>query len=237
MLIDLHAHTSGISKCCQISAPEVVKRAHDIGLGGIVLTNHYQKSYIENGDVRSFAQQYIEEYYYTKKCGEKIGCKVFWGIEVTMEQYPNVHLLIYGVDTEFVMKYPLLFDYTQEELYSIVKQNGGILIQAHPFRNGAHVLDTDFLDGVEINCHPLYGNSYSTELLEIACKNGLLVTCGGDFHADTYRPYCGTYLPDEVYKSYEIGKYLCSTNEIRLCIQEPNELNYEDCLFVKSEEM
>ena len=40
------------------------------------------------------------------------------------------------------------------------------------------VLDTDFLDGVEINCHPLYGNSYSKELMEIAEKERLIVTCG-----------------------------------------------------------
>ena len=43
MLIDLHAHTGGISKCCRIPADKVVQAAKDVGLDGIVLTNHYQK--------------------------------------------------------------------------------------------------------------------------------------------------------------------------------------------------
>ena len=46
MLIDLHAHTSGISRCCRIPAPEVLRRAKEVGLCGIVLTNHYTKSYL-----------------------------------------------------------------------------------------------------------------------------------------------------------------------------------------------
>ena len=37
MLIDLHAHSSGISKCCRIDAEEVVREAVRIGLDGICL--------------------------------------------------------------------------------------------------------------------------------------------------------------------------------------------------------
>ena len=103
-----------------------------------------------------------------------------------------------------------------------MKAHGGVLVQAHPFRNGATVLDTNFLDGVEINCHPLYGNSYSKELLEIAEKHHLLVTCGGDFHADTYHPKCGMFLPDTVKDHFDLGAYLLSSEKKKLCIQEPN---------------
>ena len=45
MLIDLHAHTSGISRCCRIPIPEVLRQTLDNGMDGIVLTDHYQKSY------------------------------------------------------------------------------------------------------------------------------------------------------------------------------------------------
>ena len=41
MLIDMHSHSSGISKCCQMDAKGVVKEALNAGLDGIVLTNHY----------------------------------------------------------------------------------------------------------------------------------------------------------------------------------------------------
>ena len=222
MLIDLHAHTSGISKCCRYTASKVLESAYEAGIDGIVLTNHYQKSYIDDDKINSFIDKYIEEFYFTQALGEQSGVKVFGGIEVTMELYPNVHMLIYGVNTDFLKSHPLIFDYTQKDLYTAVKDNNGVLIQAHPFRNGTTVLDTDFLDGIEINCHPLYNNSYSQEILNIADENRLVVTCGGDFHADTYRPKCGMYLPDSIVNSCEVGKYIENAKKVSLCIHEPN---------------
>ena len=206
-----------------LPAPEILEVAKEAGIDGIVLTNHYQKGYISNGDVNELVEKYIEEYLYTKKCGEKSGIKVFFGIEVTMEKYPNVHMLIYGIAVDFLRKYPYLFDYTQEELYETVKNEGGILVQAHPFRNGTTVLDTDYMDGVEINCHPLYKKSYCQELIKIAEDNDLLLTCGGDFHADTYRPKCGVYLPDDIADENMMVEYIKNSEEYSLRMQEPNE--------------
>lgn len=234
MLIDLHAHTSGISKCCRYSASEVLESALKIGIDGIVLTNHYQKNYIVNGDATDFADKYTEEFYFTHNLGKQMKIKVFWGIEVTMELYPNVHMLIYGVDFNFLKKHPLIFDYSQKELYNVVKNNNGVLIQAHPFRNGTTVLNTDFLDGIEINCHPLYKKSYSQEILKIASENKLAVTCGGDFHADTYRPNCGIYFSDNILHGYEIGEYLKNGNRFDLRIQEPDSDIYDDITYFRN---
>ena len=122
-------------------------------------------------------------------------------------------MLIYGVGPEFLRKHPYLFDLTQKELYKLVKSNNGILVQAHPFRNGATVLDTEYMDGVEINCHPLYGKSYAEKLLCIAKDNHLIVTCGGDFHADTYRPKCGMFLPNHIKNHNDLCSYLLSPDE------------------------
>lgn len=222
MLIDLHAHSSAISKCCRMPFEQVLKQTLASGLDGIVLTNHYQKSYIEDGDLAAFVEKYIAEFLAAEQYGREIGCRVFFGIEVTVERYPNVHMLIYGVAPEFLRKHPRLFDLTQKELYQLVKANNGVLVQAHPFRNGTTVLDTQYLDGIEINCHPLYRNSYSKEILQIAEENHLAVTCGGDFHADTYRPTCGMFLPDDVKDSLEFGSYLLRKESKTLCVQEPN---------------
>lgn len=226
MLIDFHAHSSGISRCCRIPYNEVLKQTLDNGMDGIVLTNHYQKSYVQNDCAVDFAEKYINEFYAAKQYGNDIGCKVFFGVEVTPELYPNVHMLIYGLEPEFLIENPSLFDLTQEELYALVNSNGGLLIQAHPFRNGTSVMNTDFLDGVEINCHPLYGKSYSNELLEIAKNNNLIVTCGGDFHADTYRPKCGMFLPNDIKDNKKLYSYLISKEEKELFIQEPNSDEY-----------
>ena len=222
MLIDLHAHSSGISPCCRIGFEQVLQQALDNGIDGIVLTNHYQKSYIGNDSLEKFVESYIAEFFAAEQYGTSIGCKVYFGIEVTVELHPNVHLLIYGVEPDFLRKYPHLFDCTQKELYELVKANNGILVQAHPFRNGTTVLDTGYLDGIEINCHPKYGNSYSKEILHIAKENHLIVTCGGDFHADTYRPKCGMFLPEAVKDTHDLSSFLLGSEEKKLCIQEPN---------------
>ena len=39
------------------------------------------------------------------------------------------------------------------------KNNGFLLYQAHPYRNGATPQNPEYLYGVEINCHPLYKTS------------------------------------------------------------------------------
>jgi len=222
MLIDLHAHTSGISWCCKIPYDQILEHAKNHEIDGIVLTNHYQKLYVKDDKAEEFAERYVKEFYTTKKCGDELGCKVFFGIEVTMELYPKVHMLIYGVDPEFVKENPRMYNLTQEELYSKVKSAGGLLVQAHPFRNGTTVLDTDYLDGIEINCHPIYKNSYSEDILRIAKENHLLVTCGGDYHADTYRPKCGMFIPDNISDNKELVSFMLSDSEKKLCIQEPN---------------
>ncbi len=233
MLIDMHAHSSGISRCCRIPYDEVIRRALDVGLDGIVLTNHYQKNYVLDGDAAAFAKKYTDEFRSAKAYGDTVGCKVFFGAEVTMERHGGAHLLLYGIDERFIEENPTVFELSQEELYRTVKAAGGTVVQAHPYRGKQNLLDVRFLDGVEVNCHPLYGKSDFEEMLAIARANGLILTCGGDFHADTYRPRCGAYLPDHLQSGVEIGKYLLSAASLKLCIHEPNTEAAYDYLYVR----
>lgn len=231
MLVDLHAHTSGISKCCRMSAEGVVEEAAKNGIDGIAVTNHYQKSYIDGRDDKTFAQKYIDEMHFVEEVGRKAGVKVFGGIELSPEMYPNVHILIYGVSDEFIVNNSAMFEYTQRELYEKVKNVGGTVVQAHPFRNGTSVTDTRYLDGIEINCHPIYKKSFSEEIMKIAYENDLAVTCGGDFHADMYRPKCGIYLPETVRNSREMGEYIVTAKELKMCVQEPENAEITDMVY------
>lgn len=240
MLIDMHAHTSGGSRCCQSPYDVIMKIALENGMDGIVLANHYDRAHlkwsgVKDSDPVAYAQFYIDEFLATEKCGKEMGCKVFFGIEVSMELYPKVHMLVYGVSTDFLLKNPCLYDMTQKDLYELVKANGGTLVQAHPFRGGTTVLDTNYMDGVEINCHPIYGKSYAEELIEIAEKNHLYITSGGDFHDDTpYRAKCGVYLPDDTKDQFDLCRYLLAPGEKTLCIQEPNCTEIYDYTYVSA---
>ncbi|MBP3314152.1 MAG: PHP domain-containing protein [Oscillospiraceae bacterium] len=226
MLIDLHAHTSGISACCQATAEETLKTTKEHGLDGIVLTNHYQKYYVKDGNAPAFAQRYWEEFLHTEKVGKELGMRVLFGIEVTMTERTIIHLLVYGVGKEFLDAHPFMYDYSQEELYRAVKDYGGVLVQAHPYRNGASLLDPQFLDGVEINCHSQYNTSEAPKVMADAKKHGLFLTCGGDYHADTYRPHCGMILPDSIQDGKELGQYLATSPTLTLCIHEPFEKDW-----------
>lgn len=231
MIIDLHAHSSGISRCCRISCEGAVDKAIEVGLDGMVLTNHYQRSYLENTDTNEFVEKYIGEFLKAKEYGETKGFKVFFGIEVTMEQDPKIHMLVYGVPFEFLRENPKVFALSQSELYTLVKSYGGILVQAHPFRNGAGVLDVNYLDGIEINCHPKYEHTFADKLIDMARENKLQLTCGGDFHNDTYRPKCGIYVPDSISDSIELGKFISKKRETVLYVQEPNTDVCEKIIF------
>ncbi len=221
MLIDFHAHSKGISKCCKIDGKDMVLLTKNSGMDGVILTNHYDKSYLINNDEKELANRYINEYYYVKEYGDKINFKVFFGIEVTMAKHNNVHMLVYGVDPDFLISNPFLYDLTIDQLSELVHKNGGVLVQAHPFRKEINVLfELKYLDGVEVNCHPLYDKTHINKLSMIAKENKLLLTCGGDFHNDTPRPTCGVYIKDDLKDCKEIIDYLFKQNSIELCVQE-----------------
>ena len=232
MLIDFHAHSKGISKCCKIDGKDMVLLTKNSGMDGIILTNHYDKNYLINDDANEFAKRYVDEFYYVQKEGEKIGFKVFFGLEITMAKHNNVHMLVYGVDCDFVLKYPNLYDYTQQELYELVHKNNGILVQAHPYRKGKDVLlDLNYLDEIEANCHPLYDATHLNKLYNMAVTNKKLLTCGGDFHNDTIRAKCGVYLDESINNTLEVISFLKNANEIKLCVQEVGDLTSFDFVY------
>ena len=236
MLIDMHAHTSGISTCCKADGARVLAAARSVGIDGVCLVNHYHKPYLEEtGESPSeFAERYLAEYEAVRALGNEMALRVLFGIEVTMERHNRVHILIYGVEPDFVRRHLTMFDYTQEELYRAAHEGGGLLVQAHPLRLGKNsLLDPKYLDGVEISSHLLYDGTHYAELAEFARANGLLLTSGGDYHADTPRPTCGLYLPEDLADARAIMTYLQRADRIKMCMQESRDTAPEIKVFEK----
>lgn len=233
MLIDLHCHTSGISHCCLLPAREICKIALNAGFDGICLTNHYCKQYVVDDNFDEWIEKYIDEYELTKREGQKIGLKVFFGVEITAGFDERVHLLLYGVSPQFLREEKRLYDKSLKELHEIAKKYSLVLVQAHPFRNSAPLMNTEYLDGVEINCHPMYPDTFSEKLEKIAKENGLVLTCGCDYHGDTkYRAKGGTYFPDDVKNEKTLADFLSRAKEIKLRIQEINSPTFYEKNFI-----
>lgn len=228
---DLHCHTSGISRCCRLNSEEILLQAKAKGYDGIVLTNHYTKEYLEDLDYSAWIEKYIAEFESTKRIGEKLGIEVIFGVEVTYETDPRIHILLYGATPDFLRKNKELYLLKSHELYELCHKNGICVIHAHPFRNGTHPLPYTDCDGYEINCHPFYLNTHSQDIIKMQKEKGFIVTCGCDFHGDVYRTGGGTFINDNIKNEKDLADFLLNTKEIKIKVQEVNSQTLDEYSF------
>ncbi len=221
MLLDPHIHTKGISHCSQCYADVLVDICVRDKIDAIVLTNHYKQSYY--GDISNFPEwraKYVEEYYITKEEGAKRGLKVFFGVEVTLDETPRIDYVIYGLPETTVALIPPLNLFTQKELFEFCCENNALLYQAHPYRNGTQPRDPKYMHGVEINCHPIYNYNDGKEVRAFAAEHNLKLSCGSDYHGDTYKPHCGIYVPDSVNDTVSLAEFLRSPEQCELEVHD-----------------
>ncbi len=206
MLIDAHIHTAGISTCSQVPADKLVRVCAEAGLDGFVLTNHYKRITVR-GEFSDWSRRYVDEYEYTKEAARAYGLKVFFGVEFTLDCMPKNDFTVYGLDKELVATSGPLFTMSFEELCSFVHEHDALIYHAHPFRNTLPV-DGRFLDGTEINCHPLYYGCEEKRVRAFADQYDLRISCGSDFHGDTYMPHCGMYVPADIRCTADLVRFL-----------------------------
>lgn len=226
MLIDMHVHSAPMSTCGKRPVNEIIDITMDAGMDGMVLTDHYnRKGMLEGETYEQYAKRYIDSFENARKYAEEKGFKLFFGIEVSPLAYKRTHLVVYGVGYDFILNNVNMIEYDQQKLYEAVKAAGGVLIQAHPYRkNVDRLLDLDYLDGIELSCHPGYDGTHIDELAPIAAGAGKILTCGGDYHGGSSgRVRCGMYLPGDFNTTYDIAKYLVSTDSVKLCVQEAGD--------------
>lgn len=206
ILYDMHVHTKGISKCSLLSPEQLCDALKNEGTGGFVLTNHYGKRHCDM-DFPLWLEKYRDEFYRVKEIAAKRGLRALFGIEVTLG---SQDFLLYGVtpDSLFHSGSRPLWAFSLKELSDFAHSEGGLLIHAHPFRHKGTPADYTLLDGLEINCHPLYHNNWREEARQYADAHGLILTCGSDYHGDIYKAHCGVYLPERLQTETELGEYL-----------------------------
>lgn len=206
MLIDAHIHTAGISACSRVPADKLIRVCAVEGLDGFVLTNHYKRSNVR-GEFADWSRRYVDEYEYTKEAAKAYGLKVFFGVEFTLDCMPKNDFTVYGLSKDLIASSGPLFTMSFEELCSFVHGNDALIYHAHPFRRTLPV-DGRYIDGTEINCHPLYRRCEEKRVREFADKYDLRISCGSDFHGDTYKPHCGMYVPADIGSTSELVSFL-----------------------------
>ncbi|MHB1455196.1 MAG: PHP domain-containing protein [Saccharofermentanales bacterium] len=212
ILTETHLHTKEVSGCAVIPAGEIPRLYKDAGFGALIVTDHYNKWTLDNlsKDADEQTALWLEGYHIVKRTGDEIGLKVFLGMELTLTDTPGDYL-IYGIEEEFLYKYPRLFEHNFHEIHEIAVREELLLYQAHPFRGEPDPAVIKYLDGVEVcNGNPRH-NSRNDKAMAFADKNALLKIAGSDFHQYEDLGRSGIYLPEQIDDSRQLVAYLRSS--------------------------
>ena len=182
---ETHLHTSTSSKCGHSLGSEYISFYKELGYDGIFVTDHF---YLGNTCVdrslpwTEWVEQYCAAYREAKEEGDRQGLRVFFGWEAT---YQGDDYLVYGLDEEWLKQHPEMIHWDVAEQYRVVHAAGGMVIQAHPFR------ERGYMDSIHL--HPFdcdgwevanAGNeAYQDALAYRYAKNhGMKMTAGSDIH-------------------------------------------------------
>lgn len=206
---DLHVHTSPVSPCGDFSPEEVVDKYIELGYHGIVLTNHCQPHLVDKFETgEDFISHFLSDFYRGKEYGDKKGFDVILGIEMRFPESNNDYL-VYGIEECDIYEAIRYIHTDYETFYKNFKTENNLIIQAHPFRKGCSLEDTDNLDGIEVfNLHPGH-NSVIGFAAKAAFDNPHLLKTGGtDFHHEAHEGMCSTIFSERITDSYMLANSL-----------------------------
>ena len=130
---ETHLHTSPASKCAFSDTKETFSFYKSIGYDGVCVTNHFYLSSVVRGEVsyEQMINEFFDDIENSKRIGKEVGIRFFSGLEMT---YINADFLIYGVEREFFLQNSDFAEVSLDEKLSKIKEAGGLIIHAHPFR-------------------------------------------------------------------------------------------------------
>lgn len=198
---ETHTHTSEGSKCGKIDGASLVRFYKELGYTGVFITNHFF-----NGNTavprelpwNEWVKEYYRAYTICKEEGDRIGMDVFFGWEYSIQ---GNDFLIYGLGPGFLYDNPDQLSWTVRDYMKRVREAGGMVIHAHPFREADYIDHIRLIprecDGVEVintsmknevnRCAEWYAEQY-----------GLIKSAGSDNHVGKRTKLGGVYLPERI---------------------------------------
>lgn len=184
----MHTHTSACSGCSKITYKDIVLLAKKHGYSGIVLTNHFYKGNTcvsRELSFPDFVEEYYKDYKNAKAFGREIGVDVFFGIEEAYNKGKEV--LIYGIHPKTLAACKNFNELSIAEISKFVRENGGLIFCAHPFRHRGYIEDADvppdmqYFDGIELYnaCNTDEDNALALDFFK---NQNCLAVSGGDVH-------------------------------------------------------
>jgi hypothetical protein len=199
-----------------------------MGYSGIIVTDHFY-----NGNTaiphhlpwKEWVKQFYRGYEEAKNEGDRQGFDVFFGWEETFDSCDDY--LIYGMDREWLLEHPEVRTWTRGEQYRTIKEAGGCVVQAHPFRQHSYirrvVLSTGCVDAVEVANIGNAEQSYDALAMRYARKLNLPATAGTDMH--DVRQICkgwvfGVFTEKKLHTISDYVNAVCNNNISGINISE-----------------
>lgn len=213
---ELHAHTSDVSRCAKLSPENVAELYIEAGYSTIVLTNHYVEYGFDGlGSWEKCIDNYLNAVYRMREFS-KGQLNVLSGAEVR-NYYSSNDFLLYGADEEFLKQNRYLHRLPIKELSKLARENGVLLVHAHPFRNGMTIVDPALLDGIEVFNGTPHTHSRNNVANAWAKQFGLLRTSGSDFHGGRYIISGGILTDAPIKTQEELKSTLINGNYSLIC--------------------
>ena len=184
--IETHLHTTHTSKCGHLTAPVLAKAYKEAGYDAITVTDHYNRDTVKYLDLDlsspdGLLEKFLDGFHRMEDaCGE-LGIRVYKGAELRFDECENDYLL-FGWHDELLRDMPRNLKMSVVEFSKLAREDGALLIQAHPYRKKCTPAIACYLDGVEvINAHPRH-DSHNDRAKEYAEEFGLIQLAGSDCH-------------------------------------------------------
>ena len=187
---ETHCHCRQCSACSRSTAQELVHAYHAAGYAGLVLTDHFihgntavDRSLSWEDQMRCYYGAYLE----AREEAKKLDFDVIFGIEHAYGDGKEV--LLYGIDLPFLLANADIPRLSLDELTERVHAYGGIVIQAHPYRDRPYVNmavepRSDIVDGMEV--YNVCNNpGEDRKALALARTGAYIQTSGGDIHVSS----------------------------------------------------
>lgn len=216
---ELHCHTRDGSCCASESTEATVEKYIAAGYTSLVITNHMQSYRI--GDHEPFPMAFPSYEAYVDYCYDAIDLAreaagdrlcVLNGFEMRIP-YSSNDYLVYGLDRKTAKAFNII-KAELKDAAAYIRENGGVIIQAHPMRFDMTLIRPKHIDGYEIynaNNKPFMNAMIREWIGHVEAEDKILIA-GSDHHNPKDAPRAGILTEEPIRTTEELVSVLKSRN-------------------------
>lgn len=220
---ETHAHTRETGPCGRVPAEYLVREYIKMNYRYLFITDHMHTNVVEKKELKKApwekrVDEFLKGYRAAKKAAQGTDLTVMLAMEVTLKGKSPIDFLVYGADEQFIYSHPFFYDTDYEPFYKLVRENGFLSFQAHPYRYEGAPIEPICYDGIEIfNAHPRH-LSRNQNAVAFALENALYTISGSDVHAEEDIARGGVMLPEGITSGADFVRYIKENGSPELII-------------------